>query len=81
MLHVFSEQLKGHGDDKCDEHDRGSITTQVHWRGPWESHENAGCLGHIEDSSSHQTAANDSIIEVCFLIRRTKKQLSLHTRK
>lgn len=62
-------------DDKCNEHDHRTITTQVHWRGPWESHKNSGCLRHIEDSYSHQTAANDSIIEVCLLIGRTKKHL------
>lgn len=66
------EELKGRGDDKCDEHDHRPITTQAHCRGPWESHENCGCLWHIEDSYSHQATANDSIIEVCFLIGRTK---------
>ena len=65
--YMCSEELKGRGDDECDELDQRPTTTQVHWRAPRESHESCGCLGRIEDGSNHQTAANDSITEVCFL--------------
>lgn len=73
--YMCSEELKG---------PRGMINAmsaivcrlppKCNWWGRWESPEISGCIGHIEDSYSHQTTANDSIIEVCFLIGRTKKQ-------
>lgn len=46
-------ELKCHRDDRCDEHDRWLITTQVHWWDAWESHENGCGGGDIEDSYSH----------------------------
>lgn len=58
------EELKGSRNDKCDENDHCLITTQVQWQVPWESHENCGCLGYIEDSKNHQTTVNDSNVEV-----------------
>ena len=48
---------------KCVDEDPGKVTRTL------------GVFGHIEDSYSHQTTANDSIIEVCLLIGRTKKHL------
>lgn len=81
MLHVFGGAQTPTGMINVMSAIVGRLPPKCIDGGRWESHENSGCLGHIEDSYSHQTTANDSIIEVCFLTGRAKKHSRLHTRK